>query len=594
MKFTFGITLFCKRTIFLVLPLLLIFLVGCDTVSEDAYVFVKNADFMYVNIDLSERVIIKGDRNPARTIVAPEIDLTNPTYHYYIWGKSSKSTVSPKEVTFESTTATSGTIPLDFPISTYYFTLVATEGVPEDLSDSSKILKKAILVAYTGADLSYSTTVLFHLSTTGLNFYGNMDFSFVLDDTWSNSEIADLNANYNVTVGLFEVDTGEVVSSFPSAMTLAGLNNSSPVSLDTYSAIAGTYNLMVSMKKAGESKTYNYSDTVIVAPNRTITATVAIPNVIEYAPAPPTNFKAAYCIDERIYYDTHTLYDGVASTEAADLAYENEYALLLSWQDNSNNESNFQITLVDVSKMFPMPEVPATMTDSTWANLTSGYLGNKSVTNVYDKNCIYAENYYSGSLDKNSSSLILYVPFDVCYIAKIEAVNAAGISSACYATIDSDFNIEVYDTGYGNNTAVYSGKAFSTAQNPCNMINLYKVVYHFNGGTLEYYKDNALKTVEKSIVEYGVYGTYSFFCPISDLASATESSPALLYLYTGTDAMAPSGSRWQRWKTGSSKGTDLIDTAIGGTSVVVDSTYTYQKPNDYTGYTSLYLFARYD
>ena len=593
MKTKARITFILKRMIFLFFSLLPFFLAGCDTVSEDAYVFVKNSDYVYINFDLAERVVIKEERF-ARTITAPEIDLSDSSYHYYIWGKSNKSTVNPQKVNFDSTNGSSGTIPLDFPVTTYYFTLVATAENMDGITDSSEILKKAILVAYTGADLSYSTIVQFHLSTKGLNYFGDMNLSFCLDSSWTPAEISDLNSNYNVTVGLFEIDTGDPVDSFPSAATLSGLNASAPVALDTYSAMAGTYNLVVSIKKTGSTKKYTYSDTIIVAPNRGITETIMLPNVIEYPPEAPSNFKAAYCLDERIYYDTKTLSDGAESTETAEAASENEYALLLSWNDNSNNESNFKVTLAAVSKMTPMPSVPATMTDADWARIVTGYNGTSSVVKVYDEKCIHAENYYAGSLEKNNTSLILYVPFDVCYVAKIEAVNDAGISSACYATLNSDFNVEVYDEGYGNNTAIYEGKAFSTVQNPCSVINLYKIVYHFSGGTMEYTESSALKTDNGPFVDYGVYGTYSFFCPTSELADATKDSPALLYLYSGSDATFAYGSRWTHWKIDSFYGTDLTSSAIGGSDVTLSPIYTYQKPNDYTGYKSLYLFARYD
>ncbi|MBR1721704.1 MAG: hypothetical protein IJ727_04345, partial [Treponema sp.] len=360
------------------------------------------------------------------------------------------------------------------------------------------------------------------------------------------------------------------------------------------SAVAGTYSLVVSMNRVGETTKYIYNDTIIVAPNRIITATVQIPNVIEYAPSAPSDFKVAYCLDDRIYYDTLANSDGEIVSEDIDLSATNEYALLLSWTDNSNTENNFKVTLVAVSKMTPMPEIPSVMTDSVWASIVNAYAGNNSVVKVYDEYCEYDETYFAGSLKKNNNSLMLYVPFGVCYIAKIEAVNSAGISPACYATLNADFNLEVYDENYGNNTAVYAGKAFSTTENPCNVINLYKVVYHLSGGTLEYTKDSVLKTDAGPIIEYGVYGSYSFLCPIASLENATEAAPALLYIYDGADAIAEYGKRWTYWKKGSFFGSNLIDTTIGGSTVVVDENYSYQKPNDYTGYTSLYLFARYD
>ncbi|MCR5123879.1 MAG: hypothetical protein K6B43_01650 [Treponema sp.] len=558
---------------------------------------------MYIDLDLSESdsdtslsFSSSANSNIAninRTIIAPEIDLSDSSYNFYIWGKSSESSVAPKKVSFSAIDEGMGTIPIDFPISTYCFTLAVTSETPSSLTDSSEILRKAVLVAYSSADLSYSTTVQFHLSAIGLKTYGDMNLSFCLDDSWTDDEIADLNENWNVRVGLFEVDTGDAVSSFPS-VALSGLGKTVPLSLDTYSAIAGTYNLVVSMKKNGGTASYTYSDTLIVAPNRVITETVYIPNVIEYAPAAPSDFKAAYCTDERIYYDTIALSDGVSASISADPSSENEYALLLSWRDNSVSESNFKVTLVAVSKMGTMPEIPAVMTDADWTRITNGYLGNKAVVTVYDENCIYEDSYFAGSLSKNSTSLILYVPFDVCYIAKIEAVNDAGISAACYATVNSDFNVNVYDTNYGNNTAVYSGKAFSTVYNPCNVINLYKVVYNLSGGALMWYKDGLLQQNEGPLLEYAVYGSYSFICPFSDVSAATEDSPSLVYIYTGDDASAAYNSRWTHWKLNSVSGTNLIDASVGGTTVTVDSSYSYQKPNNYTGYKSLYLCACYD
>ena len=492
MKQASLLTDFLKKIIFLIFTVFCFLLVSCDTISDDAFVFSKNNEYIYINLDLdnSSRVYVIGDES--RTITAPAIDLTSSSYHYYIWGKSSKTSVTPQEVNLTSTSSTSGTIPLDFPISTYYFTLAATEEVPENLSDSSEILKKAVLVAYTGVDLSYTTTVQFYLSTAGLKNYGDMNLSFILDDTWSDDEVADLNSNYNVTVGLFDTETGDAVSSFPSSANLFGLSKSSLVSLDTYSATAGTYDLKVSMSKNGESTIFTYSDTIIVAPNRVITATVQIPNVIEYAPIAPSEFKASYCLDDRIYYGTITNSDDSFVTGDIDEISTNEYALLLSWKDNSNKENNFKVTLAAVSKMSSMPEIPPVMTDSVWASIVNAYAGNNSVVKVYDEYCEYDETYFAGSLKKNNNSLMLYVPFGVCYIAKIEAVNSAGISSACYATLNTDFDLEVYDENYGNNTAVYAGKAFSTTENPCNVINLYKVVYHLSGGTLEYTKDKQL------------------------------------------------------------------------------------------------------
>ena len=546
----------------------------------------SSVDYVYIDCDLVEE-------NSSRTIIAPSIDLSDSSYCFYIWGKSTKTVLVPQKVDFSSTSSDLGTIPLDFPIAAYYFTLAVTTEELDNISDGSSILEKAVLVAYTSADLSYSTTVRFHLSTNGLKSYGNMNFSFCLDDSWSDAEIAELNADYNITAGLFELGTGTSVSSFPS-VSLSNLSSSSLVSLSTYSAVAGTYNLVVSMEKKDKSSTYSYSDTVIVSPNLTITETVYLPNVLVYSPAAPSNFKVAYCLDERIYRDKIVVSDGALSSEDVEPTDVNEYAVLFSWEDNSYNESHFRLTLVDVSAMATMPSVPSVMTDSAWNQIVAGYSGNSSVMKIYDESCSESDECFAGSLEKNSTSLILYASFGKCYIAKIEAVNDAGVSTACYASLGDSFDVEVYDEDYGNSTAVYSGTAFSTAENPCSLINLYRVVYDFSGGSLEYYESGTLKTETGYIVEYGNYGSYEFFTPITDLSSATKENPALLYLSDEENGSFSYGSRWTHWKVNSIYGDNLIDTEVGGNSVYVDGSYTYQKPGGYAGFKSLYLCACYD
>ena len=137
---------FLTKIIFFSLFVILPFIAGCDAVSEDAYVFTKNLDYVYINLDLAEASMSYTRDFLSRTITAPDIDLESSAYHYYVWGKSTKSTVEPKEVEFTSDSATSGTIPLDFPISNYYFTLAVTVEVPDDLTDSSEILKKAVAI----------------------------------------------------------------------------------------------------------------------------------------------------------------------------------------------------------------------------------------------------------------------------------------------------------------------------------------------------------------------------------------------------------------------------------------------------------------
>ena len=335
---------------------------------------------------------------------------------------------------------------------------------------------------------------------------------------------------------------------------------------------SGTYNFTVKFSKAGNNAVYPYSDRIIISPHRSVDTTVSIPNVVEKAPDAPTNFRASYCMDERFYSDCTELKQNTVDSYSG-------YGLLLSWEDNASNEAYFRITLANVSKMNALSSVPDTFTDDNWATLLGSYTLNTNVVKVYDKTCTSAGEYIAGSLERNNTSLILYLPFDSCYVAKIEAVNDAGISSACYVKIDEDFSItEDYYIG-----AVYAGKAFSTAENPTNVINRYKIEYYLNDGI--YYPNDPTKTITK-ITEYGTYNTNgkAFLCPTALKEKATEINPALI----------SDGNRWRRWVIGYTNGPNLITLTGEDTLPSESADYSYQKPNAYTGYTSLYLFARYD
>ena len=572
--------LFFKISILLILSAFAsFFFASCDTVHDDAYIYYSKSSLMYISLALNNSknaaVLSDSSTSSSRTILPSEIDLADSSqnYYFYIWGSSVLGSVSPRKVDFTADSSTTGTIELNFPLSTYTFVLAATTEEPSDISDGSKILENAVLVGYTQADLNYSKNVTFYLSDEGLSGTGTVRVALLLDSSWSETEINEL-ADYTVTAGIYNIKTGESVLEH-SVLSVSGVNKSTPKYFSVINVPSGTYNFTVKFSKAGNNAVYPYSDRIIISPHRSVDTTVSIPNVVEKAPDAPTNFRASYCMDERFYSDCTELKQNTVDSYSG-------YGLLLSWEDNASNEAYFRITLANVSKMNALSSVPDTFTDDNWAALLGSYALNTNVVKVYDRTCTSAGEYIAGSLERNNTSLILYLPFDSCYVAKIEAVNDAGISSACYAKIDEDFSITVEDIG-----TVYAGKAFSTATQPTNVINRYKIEYHFNDGTYSYKDANGNTLPENPITKFVSYGTYgsngkAFLCPIAESGAGTESAPSLIY----------DSSRWRRWVIGSVNGPNLI-TLTGGTTEG-DETYSYQEPNDYTGYTSLYLFARYD
>ena len=602
------------KKIQILLSFALLFSIFSCTDLASGYVYEKadNAKYLYIKLESGERIL--AIHSASRSITASSIDLSDSTiqsYNFYIWGKSSSGTVAPKKVFFTPSDSITGTIDIDFPVTTYSFTLAVTETEPDELT-SSDILSKAIFVGYTQADLSYSKTVKFNLTTNGLKAPGRASLNFYLDSsTWTDGQVSDLLSNYKVTVGLF--DTSGILRS--GEWGLESLSKSTPISSgDWFSSILpGTYDIKVSMsEQIGEHLICSYTDKIIISPNREINADVYIPNILLELPAAPADFKAAHCMDYRCYRGTefvdngdgsYTSNSGIELSSNADLEkYDfNTYGILFSWMDNSNNESGFKITLADLSKITDgvkvpseiIASVPAVITDSYWKETVEPFLGQQNVVSEFSPSSYMASaNYIGGSLEKNSSAFVVFGTFGSCYIAKIEAMNAAGLSEACYVKLDEDFNVNVIDKRTDSSQQfTYVGKAFASAENPCKVINRYKVSYNLCGGKIVYTNGpNLVVNNSSSFVKYHTYGDGKIECYTAPNSfEGTIDNPALLYF--GEDSSLR-GNRWTRWQNAYYGGTDLID-IIGGTSVAVDAEYTYQKPNDYTGYTSLYLFARY-
>lgn len=580
----------------------------------------NGAKYMYISLESNDY------KSASRTLTASAIDFSDESknYCFYIWGESASYSLPPRRVDFNVTDGTSGTIELNFPTTTEYtFTLAVTQGEASDISKGSEILKEAIFVGFSNADLSHTSVVKFYLSDVNLSGYGSVNVGIILDDSWTDEQVADLNANYIVTFGLYYIKSGTLLSEH-SAHPIQGLvNKTTPFSTESYyqSIEAGTYNFTININKRGSATTYSYSDRIIVASNREVNATVYLPNIVERPPLAPEDFKVAHTMNPRIYYE----YNGETGSSTRLSSYDNVniddynvngYGLLLKWSDKSNNETHFKITLANLTEIYNTEEsvkstiasLPAQMTDSDWETIVGDYENYSTYTTIFDENYANCKEYFGGSVERNSTQLILYVPFGNCYIAKIQAVNDAGESAACYVSFDlGSETFSVTDEKDTESGASYTGNAFMSGSEYSKVINRYKIVYYLNDGTIFTSNDtNGGKKTDFKIT-YHTYGKTSFFCPVATVSTATSSSPALIYYGNGIIIItnnegniisrSPANeSLWRKWTVDTYFGTDLID-IVGGDTIPADksdSGFSYQKPNDYTGYTSLYLFARYD
>lgn len=610
------------KFLFFSLALLLLYSSCSNLASGYVYEKVDKARYVYISLENDKSIVA------SRTITAPTVDFTDSSknYCFYIWGKSSLGTVTPRLVDFSTETGTTGTIALDFPVTSYFFTLAVTEGEISNATTGA-ILDKAIFIGYSNADLTYTNTVRFHLSDNEIDGTGAVNLSIYLDDSWSSEQVYDLNTSYFVTFGLYYIKSGDIISGYTSTHIEGSLSKTIPFTTGSYlsGVTAGVYNFTVEIQKQTGGSIYSYSDRIIVSANRTIDSSVYIPNIVERTPDAPASFQASYSMAPCIYY-TYNGDTGISTrlkNDDKELDIDdynvNGYGLLLKWADSSKNEAGFKITLANITKIInteagvisAISALPNTMTDSAWRTLVGSYENNPDyVTILSSDDYSSSPMYIAGSLERNSTQLILYIPFGECYIAKIQSVNDAGESAATYATMGADFTvIDEQDTDYTVG-ARYEGKAFmidsSTASK---VINRYKIVYYLDGGKFEYRHNGDVKITPENrdfVIEYHTYGEGKILCPTKTLDTATESDQALVYLATDTpDESEPYykswkdwfdtycgwhvNDRWRKWVTNSVQGS-----SYSGTQIDDGTGFDYIAPSDYTGYSSLYLFARYD
>ncbi len=323
----------------------------------------------------------------------------------------------------------------------------------------------------------------------------------------------------------------------------------------TYTDVpSGVYNFVVEFANGDRSnpktKRFYYSEKIIVLANQNISADIKVPNVIEKAPAPVSGFQVGYNDP-----------DEIPGIETVDSGY---YLATFQWDDNSVNEEYFVLQLMDVSKdvqtgvNFNQKGILTNLSDTATACLSkvaaapdtfqteagdplTAQNDAKAAWNAetvigtvqnfsYDKTVFQNTDsrYAAGSLDKNSTSVSLWLPLGSVYVARICAFNSActaldagpapnvmtsdqqwvysntkALTSAAPAQVDK--LMTVYTTTSTGNAiaggatphkwpAVDPGVALGTVTaKETNVaplaINRYRVTYNFNGGRYWQVKD---------------------------------------------------------------------------------------------------------
>ncbi|MCR5495443.1 MAG: hypothetical protein K6F15_07370 [Treponema sp.] len=429
------------------------------------------------------------DFSDGRTVLPAALKASEMTFYY--WGtdtinaSNNTSLNTPKVVTFnDSGDGVTGTIAVNLSVSAYKLKLVGCLNTNLPASTTvTAVMEKAVVYGVADVDLRYTQSINFYLSPNNVSGTGSVDIFFKTEGAWTNeaysvtvriedkSSGTELYAHDSTAVG---ASTAQAWYAIGADWTTAASNTTGTVNtgIATDAGVEykienikdGEYNLVVDYYN-GVKHTF-WSDTLIVLAGQCSNKTsvnagsydsvndryyIILPNNIENPPTPPANL--------RVGYNDPDNRDG------------GKFLATFEWDDKSSNEEYFLFELLDVtdcntgtittatnvtgydddtkaalaSVMANYPNVTATnaLVDNdnattavgSWPTLAS----HSKVVRYQYTNAIYQDFntlYGAGSLNKNSTSLSLWLDLGHSYVARITAYNDASGSQS--ATLDSD------------------------------------------------------------------------------------------------------------------------------------------------------------
>lgn len=336
----------------------------------------------------------------------------------------------------------------------------------------------AVLAGTTYIDMYYTTQAYFTLSPNGLGKEAQVDLTLQLGNDWPlRSGKPVVPEGYKVKAGIYDIETGALIEtntdgkstemtdiSFATITVDENSINSAyaytantKTGNDAVTVDCGTYNFIVTFENEETHKIYVWSDIIIILPGKGCKATVTIPNVIGKLPAVPENFQAYYI-------------EG-SEDEVTDM-----YKVLFQWDDKSNNETYFEIQMIDRNELAEIKwdteyasddtmkdwtaEAVVDTTSLTAANLWTavdayfdaavGEGANAATRCDYPSFVkVYGADFYTeeiraeGALLANNKTVTMYLPLGTSYEARIYAVNDAGrsvdsgVRKACEVAINA-------------------------------------------------------------------------------------------------------------------------------------------------------------
>lgn len=431
------------------------FLISCTNIAEtdkQPESYISNVLTINATIDDGSSALTSS----GRSIVSTSVDAQS--LYYYLVAKNlytSNYILPSNYLTFESISGSTnkGAISCDeYPASNYEFTLYALN-TPVQNIDVSIIRSNAVLSGTINVDTRTTFNLSFVLTPKDLLGTGSVLLKLYTASNWTFDNTKYLcHAQIKKDGILYGTDEPVEVSTLP---TGTPPDNYQYISTLAGGLPSGIYDFEVTFTlRKDVSKKYSYKTNLFVLPNVNLIQSVAIPDVIEYAPNPPSQLKASYKAPTNInslYYDVN-----------------------FTWNDNSNNELYFSL---DIQEIVPRAEY-SKIQPSTY-EWTSNYISDlysSSYRETYEKSVESSSRYISGTLmhsANSTGSLTLKFELGKRYVARICAVNDAGKSDYTYLDLSAGA------------TGTPGFVRFATT---AKTINLFSLTYELAGGTL-YYAD---------------------------------------------------------------------------------------------------------
>lgn len=459
----------------------------------------------------------------ARTIL-PDADTA--TYKYYLYGyqiSNTKNYLDPTEMTLSGdvTTTTPVTFTTMLPTGNWEFVLYAVDStkVPtitaatkrsEADANALKFEKAASLIARSYCALtSDSATCSFTLSPDKLTGEGIVNFKVSLGnekadvsgadkyDPWDlpNGYTAQAEVQNLLTGAIISWASGTVTGDAKQVVFSTSGDGATKKNTDTFGGAdqtlkPGTYNFVVRFMDDKSKEVYQWSDILVVLPNRSITTKeVWIPKMFDSIPGDVTSLKAVYYTNSEDEVD-----------------HEDSYKVHFQWDASDVvNEKYFEFELADLTEV---AAAKATIADYDWSTEFTSFTPS-GVAKDDDANCtgqiVTADDrYIKGSLLANNTDLAFYLKLGHKYTARIRAVNDSGASenwtvltlptgatSAEKITVTGVSDLSYFATPTGSAGALESATS----------INHYRITYNLNGGK---YSRTASDYTGSNRIEYKV------------------------------------------------------------------------------------------